>query len=223
MSIVMNTDSSPRPIRLWQLISPALPVGAFHYSQGLEQAINRGWIKDAGTAESWIAGVLERCIGSVDLPIICKIYNSWSAGDKERVKELDELCRACRETSELRDEEAQMGLALCDLAGELDETLPAEKMGFTAAFAVIAVNNQILLEDALNGYAWAWCENQVLAAVKLVPLGHRMGQRILRDLGPVISDAAANALQCGAIGVTAPGFVIASASHETQYSRIFRS
>ena len=116
-----------------------------------------------------------------------------------------------------------MGIALCDLAGELGEVLPAEKLGFTAAFAAISVNNQIPLEEALNGYAWAWCENQVLAAVKLVPLGHRMGQRILRNLGPVINDAAADAAQCDAIGVTAPGFVIASASHETQYSRIFRS
>ena len=31
-------------VRLFQLISPTLPVGGFTYSQGLEWAVEEGWV-----------------------------------------------------------------------------------------------------------------------------------------------------------------------------------
>ena len=86
-------------------------------------------------------------------------------------------------------------------------------------------NNGISVDTTLLGYAWAWCENQVLASVKLVPLGHRTGQLMLRSLGERLDSAVTQALACtdDSIGVTAPGFVLASAKHETQHTRLFRS
>ncbi|MCY4531860.1 MAG: urease accessory protein UreF [Gammaproteobacteria bacterium] len=217
----MNTEM----IRLWQLISPSLPVGAFHYSQGLEQAVDCGWVNDAVTAETWIAGILQHSLVSVDLPIIKRVHGAWKANDEELVRHWDRVSRACRETSELRDEDRQMGMALCRLAQTLDEPMPGFNPGFPAAFAVLAVNNGISVDTTLLGYAWAWCENQVLASVKLVPLGHRRGQLMLRSLGAGLDSAVTQALACtdDSIGVTAPGFVLASARHETQHTRLFRS
>ena len=116
-----------------------------------------------------------------------------------------------------------MGQALSRLAVDLDEQLPKKELGFTTVFAVISANNEIPLNEALLGYSWSWCENQVLSAVKLIPLGHRAGQKILRKVSEELSGSVSDALRCEEIGGTAPGIVLASARHETQYTRLFRS
>jgi len=217
----MSTDV----LRLWQLISPALPVGAFHYSQGLEQAVQRGWVADADHAYDWIRGVLVNVVTWVDLPLVKRAYEAWRGSDEADLDRWNGISTACRETAELRAEEQQMGAALTRLAGSMEEPLPRQPLGFTAAFAVVAANNNIPLQDAMMGFAWAWCENQTLAAVKLVPLGHHMGQSILRRLGGELGEMVALADACtdAQIGRTAPGFAMASGAHETQYSRLFRS
>ena len=210
-------------VHLWQLISSALPVGTFHYSQGLEQAVSCGWVMNDDTALDWIKGALESSISKVDLPLIARIYEAWKDHDIEMVEYWDRISRACRETSELREEDAQMGQALSRLAVDLDEQLPKKELGFTTVFAVISANNEIPLNEALLGYSWSWCENQVLSAVKLIPLGHRAGQKILRKVSEELSGTVSDALRCEEIGGTAPGIVLASARHETQYTRLFRS
>ncbi len=217
----MTTES----FRLWQLISPALPVGAFHFSQAMEQAVTRGVVHDRSSAEDWIASLLTRSVSVVDLPLILRIHEAWTAGDTDAVIRWNGFSRACRETSELREEEAQMGIALADLSRTLEEPMPEAALGFTAAFAISAANNNITARDAANGFAWAWCENQVLVAIKLVPLGHKEGQLMLRSLSNLLANAIALAEQCSDndIGAGLPGFLMASARHETQYTRLFRS
>jgi urease accessory protein len=133
--------------------------------------------------------------------------------------------RACRETAELRAEDHNMGIALTALADVWDEPRPQASLGYTALFAVLAVNNHIGLRDTLAGYSWAWCENQTLVATKLVPLGHLSGQRMLRQIGDQIEAATEQAMAVAdqEIGAGLPGMLLASAQHEQQYSRVFRS
>ncbi len=221
MRALMNTES----VRLWQLISPALPVGGFHYSRGLEQAVERSWVTDAQGAEDWIGGVFREVVAWTDLPLVKRIHGAWCAGDEAVVVHWNAVSVACRETAELREEERQMGLALSRLGRAMDEPMPAVALGYTGAFAVLAANNRVCAADAMMGYGWAWCENQVTAAVKLVPLGHGVGQQILRRLGDELPAVVATAEQCAdeQIGRTAQGFVLASSVHETQYTRLFRS
>jgi urease accessory protein len=120
-----------------------------------------------------------------------------------------------------------MGGALTQLIGNLGESLPgkAPRLPFACAFAVACANWRVPEDAACAGFAWAWCESQVAAAVKLVPLGHTAGQRLLLALGDEIGTAVTRATAVGddAIGVTLPGLAIASALHETQYTRLFRS
>ncbi len=81
------------------------------------------------------------------------------------------------------------------------------------------------VNECVYGYLWTWAENQVLAAVKAVPLGQSAGQRMLDALIRKIPDIAARAatMSDDAIGSAAPMHLIASAAHETQYTRLFRS
>ena len=170
-------------VRLLQLASPTLPVGAYSYSQGLEAAIEAGVVKDAETAERWIADVLEFSVASMDAPLLFNLLKSSSEEQK-----LNELFLASRETAELRAESVQMGYSLCRLLRELGMSdLPEGEVAFPTAFALAARHWAIEPRDALLGYLWSWLENQVMAAVKGVPLGQTAGQKMLLALGQRLS------------------------------------
>jgi len=211
--------------RLWQLISPTLPVGAYSYSQALEYVIDAGIVRDEAGVRRWLGELLEHGVGRLDLPILLRVHRAWSAGDSLGVRRLSRLLEAMRETAELRFEDLAMGGALTQLLASLGEPLPERRLPFASAFAVACVNWQVPADDACAGYAWAWCEAQIAAAVKLVPLGHTAGQRVLLALGAALDSVceSAAAVADDDIGASLPGLAIASALHETQYTRLFRS
>lgn len=214
-----------RTLKLWQLISPALPVGAFSYSQALEYVHFEGKVHDERTALAWLQDLLAHSIARLDLPILARVHHAWSVRDEAAVRRLSRSLEARRETAELRFEDMAMGRALAQLLANLGLTVPDRRLPFASAFAIAAVSWSIPVADACAGYAWSWCEAQVAAAVKLIPLGHSAGQRMLLELGEQIPTAVAEAAACGddEIGASLPGLAIASSLHETQYTRLFRS
>lgn len=219
--------------RLLQLASPALPVGAFSYSQGLEWAVEAGTVRDEATALAWIGDQMEWNLGRYEAPLAARLLAAWQAGADAAAAELDAACLASRETAELRAETLQMGHSLRRLAGELG-ALPEDFLArlavppaptFLFVWAGLAAHWQVGAREALTAWLWSWAENQVMAALKSVPLGQAAGQRILLELGrrlPAVVDRAL-ALDEDDFSNFAPGFAIACARHETQYSRLFRS
>lgn len=219
--------------RLLQLASPALPVGAYSYSQGLEAAVEAGLVRDAASAEAWIGEVLAYAVARLEAPVWWRLHAAWSAGDLGRVAHWNDIFRSTRETAELRAEALQMGYSLQRLlleVGEFDAPSLAELRGvaeitFPAAFAFAVAKWGIPGRSALIAYLWAWLENQVMAALKSVPLGQTDGQRLLLSLAamlPAIADQA-SALADDDLCNYTPGFAILCSRHETQYSRLFRS
>jgi urease accessory protein len=219
--------STERPLaRLLQLASPALPVGAYSYSQGLEAAIEAGIVRDAASAERWIADVLAYSLARMEAPVLLRLCAAWRAGDDDAAARWNALFLAARETAELRAETAQMGYSLARLLPELGVgEVPLEEPSFPAAFAFAVAAWQINPHEALVAYLWSWIENQVLAALKAVPLGQTDGQRLLLSLGGRLEEIARGAAQLDddSLGNFAPGLALLSARHETQYSRLFRS
>ena len=229
------------PQRLWQLISPALPVGAYSYSQGLEYAVEAGWVDDEKSCLDWVGGLAGRVMPCVDLPLLQRMHDAWRRGDVADALAWNRRLLAMRESGELLQEDRAMGQALARLAHDLDCALPAgfdapvsangagtaglTGLSYAAAFGWLCVCWEIEAEQAMAGYLWSWCENQVAAAVKLIPLGQTAGQRMLRELGDAVPAiiAAARACDDRDIGMTAAGLGIAGALHETQYTRLFRS
>jgi urease accessory protein len=204
--------------RLLQLASPALPVGAYSYSQGLEAAIEAGVVRDAEGAEHWIADVLEFSVGTMDAPLLSLLLENPSEEDK-----LNTLFLASRETAELRAETLQMGYSLCRLLSELGvEQVPQGEVAFPTAFACAARAWGIEPRAAVEAYLWSWLENQVMAVVKAVPLGQTAGQKILLRLGERISRIPLPSEKEELMNF-APGLAVLSSRHETQYSRLFRS
>lgn len=217
--------------RLLQLASPTLPVGAYTYSQGFEWAVEEGTVKDEATVLVWIGDQLEWNLGRFEAPLLGRMMESWKVGSGDTA--LDAQYLASRETSELRAETLQMGYSLRRLLGELDD-LPADFMAqiavppaptFAWVWSGVATVWQIPPAEALTAWLWSWAENQVMAALKAVPLGQAAGQRILLEIGRRIPAVVERALIVDEDEFSnfAPGFAIACARHETQYSRLFRS
>ena len=219
--------------RLLQLASPALPVGAYSYSQGLEAAVEAQVVTDSKSAGRWIGDALTLSLAKFEAPAWCRLYSAWQARDFDEVRRLNGVFCATRETAELRAETLQMGYSLrrlCVELGEFDagaiaELQRMEEIVFPAAFTFVATRWEIPERDALVAYLWSWLENQVMAALKAVPLGQTDGQRLLLRLGAALSSIAEEAMAAedAMLANFAPGLAIASSRHETQYSRLFRS
>jgi urease accessory protein len=203
-------------VRLLQLASPTLPVGAYSYSQGLEAATEAGYVKNAETAQTWIGDVLELSIARMEAPLL---RAQIAAPSQER----NDFFIATRETAELRAETLQMGQALGKLLSDLNAPVGIEKPAYPTAFAAAVRHWNIEPRDAVVAYLWSWLENQVMAAVKAVPLGQTSGQRILLSLGDRLAGIADLQVEEASWSNFAPGLAFLSARHETQYSRLFRS
>ncbi|WP_153130752.1 urease accessory protein UreF [Dechloromonas hortensis] len=227
-------SSSLQLARLLQLASPALPVGAYTYSQGLEWAVESGVILDEASAGRWIGDLLQHGIGRYEAPLVFALMTAWTAGNVTEIARLNEEFLASRESAELRAETAQMGFSLHRLVRDLrdpglsdvESTLAGlGEIAFPTGWAGLAAYWQIEPEAAVAAYLWSWAENQVMAALKAVPLGQAAGQRLLASLGAAIPSAAVDALKLPETEWSnfTPAFAIASARHETQYSRLFRS
>jgi len=225
--------SGLRLSRLLQLASPSLPVGAYSYSQGLEAAIEAGIVRDAASAQQWIADVLELSVASMEAPVLLRLIQAWAQADIAAVEHWNALFLGSRETAELRAETVQMGYSLTRLLQEIDADDAAafaplqglDEPAFPAAFACATAHWCIEPQAALVAYLWSWSENQVMAAIKAVPLGQTAGQQMLLALGTrlePIAQAAATRTD-NELGNFAPGLAMLSSHHETQYSRIFRS
>ena len=208
----MTTSTTNIDPRLLQLASPALPVGAYSYSGGLEAAVEAGIVKDARSAQRWIGDVLEFSVLRMEAPLLLRMIEAPDAA-------WNEMFLASRETAELRAETVQMGYSLNRLLSELGvDACPYEEPSFPAAYAQAVRAWGIPARQALTAYLWAWLENQVMAAVKAVPLGQTDGQKMLLALGAWLQEVSEEEP-----GNFAPGLAMLSSFHETQYSRLFRS
>jgi len=243
--------SSLADMRLLQLASQALPVGGYSHSQGLEAAIEAGSVRDEASVAAWIRDLLEFCIASFEVPYLLALHRAWSADDWSSVAARNEEFLASRETAELRAASVQMGYSLRSLLMQLPDVPAAlaeplaclREPSLPCVWTAAAVAWRIGCADMLRGYLWSWAENQVLVAVKTLPMGQSAGQRVLfaaaAEIAQLLDAQTLDAqIQGGQIhGQTladpppplaglsnfAPGLAIASARHETQYSRLFRS
>ncbi len=220
---VIHTD--PSLLRLFQLASAALPVGGYSFSQGMESAVEAGWLPDRATTSDWLQLQLDHGLTRVDLPLLRRQWSS--VADASALSYWNATCLACRETSEIRLADTAMGRALRKLCIELEVPVLCEEkeISFVTMFAIAAKHWRIDVEQTCQGFAWAWLENQVAAATKLVPLGQTAAQQLLSELMPAVVQAvtASSAIQDEEIGGSLPGLALASCWHETQYSRLFRS
>ena len=227
-------------LHLMWLASPALPVGGFSYSEGLEAAVDSGRVSSETQASHWLQDQLQLSLARCELAVVAQAFVAWRDGHMERVHSLNQWVLATRESSEFRQQTQQMGRSLAewlknqavtpDHGGgpdprvqQLAELQPSPT--WPVAFALAAQQTGAPVHEALLSLAFGWAENMVQAALKAVPLGQSAGQRVLAALCAQIPAAVEQALNLHDDHRQAhsPMLAILSAQHETQYSRLFRS
>ena len=225
-------SSTPALIQLIWLASPALPIGSFSYSEGLEAAIDHGWVHDEHSAAAWLIDQLHLTQSRCDMAVLAQMIAAWQAQDHARLEALSQWVHATRESAELRLQSEQMGRSMLewlrnqnalddDTIAMCNRWVPTYPLMFALALSRTGAS----LDQCLQAYAFGWAENMVQAAIKSVPLGQNSGQRILTQLAQHIASAVSHALQVtdDTRQAFSPMLAILSAQHETQYSRLFRS
>ena len=226
--------ATPRALlELMQLASPALPVGGFSYSEGLEAAVEAGLVRDEAQAGNWLVDQLQLSLGRADLPVLAQALLAWQAHDLARIAALNDWVQHTRESAELRQQTQQMGRSLAEWlknratpdarVAQLAALRPAPT--WPVAFALAAAQSGAPARDVLLAFGFGWAENMVQAAMRSVPLGQSAAQRMLARLIDALPDAVQRAAALGDDERQAftPMLAILSAQHETQYSRLFRS
>lgn len=218
-------------LRLLQLISPSLPVGGFTYSQGLEWAVEAAWVASVAAFRRWQQRIISDTLSTLEWPLLNRLYRCCEQQDSAGFADWTQFLLASRETRELRQEERQRGQALVRLLAEwpgLPLTEPwaaAMRQSQLAALAWLGQQWSIPLAPLALGYGYSWLESSVMAGLKLVPFGQQQAQGLLRELAALLPPAylQASTLPDDRLGGSFPLQAIASACHETQYSRLFRS
>lgn len=229
-------------LRLMWLASPALPVGGFSYSEGLEAALDAGRVQGEAAVGDWLLDQLHLSLARADLPACAQAFQAWQAPpDAARLQALNDWVLATRESAEFRLQTEQMGRSLVEWLRNGEHAAdpriaccaglapaPSWPVAFALACALVCdasqdpVNNA---KQAVLALAFGWAENMAQAAMKSVPLGQAAAQRILTRLTHAIPGAVQHALALpeDARQAFTPGLAILSARHESQYSRLFRS
>ncbi|HEV8548493.1 MAG TPA: urease accessory UreF family protein [Polyangiaceae bacterium] len=217
-------------LRLLQLTSPTLPIGAFAYSQGLEAVVHAAVIHDEASAREYLTGVLHDGFARVDLPYLGRLHAAFLRHDSRDAERWSAHLLASRESSERRLEDQQLGRALARLLADQGLAEAASwavypAITHAALFALAAARFELEAGALLAGFAFSWLENQVSALSRLVPLGQLAAQRVLT----AVASGIPRAVELGAgladteLGASLPGLALACSAHETQYTRLFKS
>jgi urease accessory protein len=240
--MLQKKSSLPAPslLQLMWLASPALPIGGFSYSEGLEAGVDRAGVATESGANDWLQDQLHLSLSRVDLAVVAKAIPAWRRSDLARIHELNDWVLQTRESSELRLQTEQMGRSMLDWWRKQPSFHPANDFtqistdatnsffhspSYPVAFALAASSTHASTRDCLMSFAFGWVENMTQAAVRAVPLGQTSGQRILANLADQIPIAVDHAMYLidSERQAFSPMLAILSSQHETQYSRLFRS
>lgn len=228
VTAMTDTTDSRTLHRLLAWMSPSFPVGAFTYSHGLETMVEGGGVRTLDDMTRWIGDVIRHGAGWTDALLLRR---AWAA--LEDRSDLNDLALALSPTRERRLETASQGSAFLKTARDAwpwheqpdDDLADVTEVASPIAVGYVARGHGLALEPIVYAYLHGFAANLVSAGVRLIPLGQTDGQRALVILEDVIAETAARALvaapdDLGGMSVCAD---IASAQHETLYTRLFRS
>lgn len=217
-------------LHLLRLASPALPIGGYAYSQGLEWAVHQGWVASEESLSLWLEGLLQNGMATLELTMLARMHRAWSLGDEDLALTLGRELLAWRDCAEAKLEERQMGGSLAKIlvdagVATANRLINNESATYLGAFALACRTWAIPEKDCLLAFAFSWAENQVTAGVKLIPLGQTAGQRVLAGIMGSIERAVQSALEHPEqeLFTSTPGRSLAQLHHAGQDVRLFRS
>jgi urease accessory protein len=220
-------------LRLMTWLSPAYPVGAFSYSTGIEWAVEAGDITDVASLQDWLAIMLAEGAGRNDAILFSETHRAVTRGDDDALAETAALAAALTSSRERHLETTTLGRAFVDItcAAWPCEALNKLKLlwpgpiAYPIAVGAACAGHAIALAPTLHAFLAALVANWISAGMRLIPLGHTDGQRLIAALAPVVAATSASALGATLddLGSAAFRADLAGIKHEAQYTRLFRS
>ena len=219
---------------LMSWMSPSYPIGSYTYSHGIEFAVEEGLVTSLNNLVPWITDILEYGSGKSDCVLLAAAYWATIDQDMEALKEVAEIGNAFAPTKEIALETTQQGRAFVGVIGNV--STEAKTLAVLAeywqgqlihpiAVGIVAADHGVPLSETLTAYLHGFVSNLVSAAVRLVPLGQTDGQRAIAAMADKVERITAIAIKTplGELGSATLMVDWCSASHETQYTRLFRS
>jgi urease accessory protein len=223
-------------LSLLQLSDPALPIGGFSHSAGLETYVQHGIVKDAATAKMFVTQMLQQNLQYTDAAFVSLAYDAAMTNDLSEVLLLDAECTAVKLPMEMRQASIKLGMRLMKIfhphcKNELIDIYKACINNSTASghyaimFGICAFILGINKKDALTGFYYNATAGMVTNSVKLIPLSQQAGQELLFSLQPLIAQLVTQTMQPSKdlLGLCCSGFDIRSMKHERLYSRLYMS
>jgi urease accessory protein len=223
-------------LRLLQLSDPALPIGGFSHSAGLETYVQAGMVKDKASATEFITTQLSQNICYTDAAFVSLAYDAIANNDFESLLQLDEECTAIKLPREMRQASQKLGLRLLKIFGPVVQSTFIDKYRsaidsselsghYSIVFGLYACAMAINKKEALTGFYYNAAVGMVINSVKLIPLGQQDGQEILFSLHHLINELVTASLtpDKNLIGLCCTGLDIRCMQHEDLYSRLYMS
>lgn len=223
-------------LRLLQLSDPALPIGGFSHSYGLETYVQKGIVHDRATTKEFIAQMLSQNIRYTDAAFVSLAYDAANRNNIEEIKRLDEECTAVKLPKEIRQASIKLGTRLLKIFGGFEKNIFLDLViqefrekkidaNYSIVFGILSSILQVEKTAALSAFYYNAAAGMVTNSVKLVPLGQQDGQEILFSLHAEIKKLVDGSVNPDRelIGLCCTGFDIRSMEHETLYSRLYMS
>jgi urease accessory protein len=238
-------------LSLLQMTDSALPIGSYSHSWGLETFVQEGAIKNATEAADAVSNLLRFTLAPREGVAATLAYRYEKSpnrvNNRNSLATINNYLSASNWVEETHTASLKMGERLLRLAESLNwcdevdlnafkcaknsdhtETVSIEKKyacHHSVAVGFIGAKLNIDIGELIPAYLFASTTALVAALVKLVPLGHTDGQRILSGSQPLIAELSGNCLKSNLddLGGYAPLTEWGTQAHQTLYSRLFQS
>jgi len=240
-------------LSLLQLSDPALPIGGYAHSGGLETYVQAGIVCDPASAGNFVRELLRTSVHYTDAALVALAFKAVVSEDEEELAGLDRLCEAVKLPREMREASRKLGGRLGkifegsvglgsggkDGVGGMNEAgcwISEGSVGasdgrfrcprhYPVAFGYCAARLRIGLREALTGYYYNAAAGMVTNCVKLIPMGQQDGQVLLFSLQSLIKELVEKSLEPDRelIGMCCVGLDIRCMQHEQLYSRLYMS